>query len=247
MEKDDLGVSLAYSAVERMLASISHDINRPFSNLSMFLSILQMEEAAPSRSDTIEKNSQALLTEIEGVRGWLKAMRSFFMPLESSRAYIEVDRSLQGAIARIKKGYPEVEIACLYKGNHAVLLSNEDALAQVFYHLITFGIGHQLQEIQIVETCDPLPGYRWDIQMTFAQPVVLRADYVIPFFMRQDRGSKDMTLPLANRFLASLGGSLEVAVGEGCTGQFNLQVKQSNPCKMGEAIIFQGNLLALLE
>ncbi|MFN8597058.1 MAG: PAS domain S-box protein [Anaerolineae bacterium] len=231
------------SALGRLLASISHEINNPLQAIQGCLTLIRegLEDESPQLSGTaadhLLQDLAVASTEVQRIAGIVQRLRDFYRPTRAARQIVDVTEVIDAVLALAAKQLQHSQIAVLrnyFADQPLVTLTNTDQLRQIVLNLVLNAIdamphGGQLRvstTLKPASAASAQPMVQIDLSDTGpGMPPEIAARIFEPFFTTKDTGS-GLGLSISYDLVRSLGGDISVMseVGTGTTFSILLPV-----------------------
>lgn len=221
------------SALGRLVASISHEINNPLQAIQFCLTLVEEDVAQASADVATVEYLATIHTEVERISTIVRRMRDFYRPAAEGRQPTDVHAVIDAVLDLCRKQleHNRIEVERAYAPNLVPLQSNPDHLKQVFLNLVLNAIdampngGKLTVSTAMNETAmdqDHI-GLR-AVRIAFRDTGVgmtpeIQARLFEPFFTTKEKGS-GLGLSISYGIIQSLGGLIEVTSAEGAGSTF---------------------------
>tara|TARA_B100000029_G_scaffold500564_1_gene572499 strand:+ start:2201 stop:2842 length:642 start_codon:yes stop_codon:yes gene_type:complete len=198
--------------IQKMLSIILHDTKRPFNNLKMFITLFKLKKDDP---DFIEKNSDALIQEADGVLDLIRDLKEYFGHLKNESEEIKFGDLIEPPSTDFKKFLKvspiknaekmiRVDLKLIKKGHNYLLSKLKDLSSSHLTKVTiegTFSEGHPTINYKI---------FGKDIIKYINRDKFLR----VFFSEGSSEGARDLKLALAHKYFKSSGCSINFIESE---------------------------------
>jgi len=223
------------SALGRLVASISHEINNPLQAIQFCLSLVEEDVTQTPHDISTVEYLATIHTEVERISAIVRRMRDFYRPAAEGRQLTDVHTVIDAVLdlGRKQLEHNRIEVERAYAPGLVPIRSNVDRLKQVFLNLVLNAIDAMpeggkltvstaMNETTMDQDHIGLRTVRIAFQDTGSgmSPEV-QAHLFEPFFTTKEGGS-GLGLSISYGIIQSLGGLIEVASVPGSGSTFTI-------------------------
>jgi PAS domain S-box-containing protein len=230
------------SALGRLIASISHEINNPLQSIQGCLTLIRegLEERTVQLHgvETVQwlQDLDVAATEVQRIATIVQRLRDFYRPARPGRQTIDVSAAIDTVLALTTKQMQHSDIAVEWAAPATppiVITTNADQLKQVILNLVLNAIDAMPDggSLRVTTTLDTLAsgGYsRPAVRIDFSDsgqgiPPENLARIFEPFFTTKDAGS-GLGLSISYELIVELGGDISVVSEAGVGSTFTIRL-----------------------
>ncbi len=223
------------SALGRLVASISHEINNPLQAIQFCLSLVEGDITQTPHDITTVESLATIHMEVDRISAIVRRMRDFYRPATEGRQLTDLHAVLDAVLdlGRKQLEHNRIEVQRAYASNLGPIWSNADHLKQVFLNLLLNAIdampggGKLIVSTELGEaTTDRSRIGIQSVRIAFRDTGIgmspqVQAHLFEPFFTTKEGGS-GLGLSISYGIIQSLGGLIEVSSAEGQGSTFTI-------------------------